>query len=82
MISHDRWRLPSASVSFLGARANALLESNRREPTFETVLRTMYESGYTGDVYPPASLWNVGDIAVFARYPFSKMLDEMRTGGF
>ena len=82
MVAHNQRRLPSASVSFLGARANALIDSKGSEPTFETILRAMYDSGYTGDVYPPPCLWNVGEVGVFARYPFSKALDEMRTGGF
>jgi len=82
MIANHPRRLPSASVSFLGARANSLLDESEREPSFETVLRTMYDAGYTGDVYPPPALWNAHDVGVYARYPFSKALDEMRSGGF
>jgi hypothetical protein len=82
MIAHNPRRLPSASVSFLGARANMLVDEHGREPSFEAVLKTMYDAGYHGDVYPPVSLWNAQDVGVFARYPFCKALDEMRAGGF
>ena len=75
-------RVPTASVSFLGARANVLRDDEGNEPPFETVLRTMYEAGYYGDVYPSPAMWHVGNTAVFARYPFSPALDEMRHGGF
>jgi hypothetical protein len=75
-------RRPSASVSFLGAHANMLTDGKRGEPSFETVLRTMYDAGYTGDVFPPPVLWHVGEVAVFARYPFATSLDTMRAGGF
>ena len=82
MIGHNARRLPSASVSFLGARANALIDDKGREPTFETVLRMMYEAGYTGDVYPPPAMWRVSDVNLFARYPFAGALDARRSGGF
>ena len=82
MIAHNPRRLPSASVSFLGARANALVDARGNEPTFETVLRTMYDAGYTGDVYPPPALWRVSDVGLFARYPFAGSLDNLRAGGF
>jgi hypothetical protein len=82
MLQRKPGRTPSASVSFLGARANKLLDSNAREPSFETVLRTMYERGYTGDVYPSPAMWHFGKIALFPRYPFSPALDRMRDGGF
>jgi hypothetical protein len=42
----------------------------------------MYAAGYTGDVYPPPALWQVSDVGLFARYPFSPALDTMRGGGF
>jgi len=82
MIDRRPGRLPSASVSFLGAGANALVDHNREQPSFESILRTMYEAGYTGDVYPPTSMWRVAPISVFARYPFPQSLDVMRGGGF
>ena len=84
MIAHNPRRLPSASVSFLGARANALVERGAAgggEPSFEAVLRTMYDAGYSGDVYPPPALWNASDVGVFARYPFGRALDTRRSGG-
>ncbi len=74
-------RLPSASVSFLGARSNALVDSSDREPSFETVLRIMYEAGYTGDVYPAPAMWAAAPTAVYARYPFPPSLEAMRHGG-
>jgi hypothetical protein len=82
MISHNPRRLPSASVSFLGARANALVDTVGKEPSFEAVLRAMHSAGYTGDVYPPASLWTVRDVGLYARYPFAPALDRLRSGGF
>jgi hypothetical protein len=39
MIRRDSDRLPSASVSFLGARSNRLTDSRGREPSLESVLR-------------------------------------------
>ena len=74
-------RLPWASVSFLEARANVLLDQNGQPPTFEGVLKTMYEAGYTGDVYPSPSMWRAGATGVFARYPFPESLDARRSGG-
>jgi hypothetical protein len=82
MVRRKPGRLPSASVSFLDARANALLDRNGHEPSFEAVLRTMYEAGYTGDVYPSPSLWKRAPTGVYARYPFSPTLDRLRDGGF
>lgn len=82
MVQRKSGRLPSASVSFLGARANKLQDSNGREPSFETVLRAMYERGYTGDVYPSPAMWHFGRIGLFPRYPFSPALDRMRDGGY
>ena len=76
----DRW--PMASVSFLGAKSNRLVGPDGREPSFETVLRTMYEAGYRGDVYPSPSMWELAPTGVFASYPFPESLDEMRRGGF
>ncbi len=82
MIHRKSGRLPSASVSFLGARANKLLDGHGREPSFETVLRAMWDRGYTGDVYPSPAMWHFGRIGLFPRYPFSPALDRMRDGGF
>ena len=77
---HDRQ--PSASVSFLGARSNSLRDPEGNEPSLETVLRTMYEAGYTGDVYPAPSMWESAPTSVYARYPFPSSLESMRHGGF
>jgi hypothetical protein len=82
MIRRKPGRHPSASVSFLDARANALLDKAGEQPSFETVLRTMYEAGYTGDVYPSPSLWRSAPTGVYARYPFAPTLDRLRHGGF
>ena len=77
-----RVRLPVASVSFLGARSNRLIDAKTGdEPSFEAVLRTMYEAGYRGDVYPSPHMWGLGHVGVFPGYPFPPALDEMRRGG-
>jgi len=73
-------RLPVASVSFLGARSNRLIDEKGDEPSFETVLRTMYQSGYRGDVYPAPGLWSKGEVGVFATYPFPDGVQRMREG--
>ena len=78
---HDR--RPVASVSFLGARSNRLIDSaTGEEPSFESVLRVMFDSGFRGDVFPPPQLWRVHDAGVFSSYPFPASLDTMRDGGF
>lgn len=76
-------RLPTAAVSFLGSKANKLIDrSTNSEPTLETVLRTMLDAGFTGDVYPPPAMWNNAPEAVFARYPFPGSIERMREGGY
>ncbi len=75
-------RRPVASVSFLGARANALVDEHGQEPSFETVLRIMSDAGFTGDVYPAPWMWESAPTGVYARYPFPDSLDVMRQGGF
>jgi hypothetical protein len=82
MIARKSTRKPCASVCFLGARANQLRDANGGEPSFETVLRTMYEAGYDGDVYPAPWMWESTPTAMFARYPFPRSLTQMREGGF
>lgn len=82
MVRMRSQRLPSASVSFLGARSNALANPSGGEPSFETVLRTMYDAGYTGDIYPAPHMWDSAPTAVYARYPFPPSLETMRHGGF
>lgn len=80
MLRDRRERWPVASVSFLHAKANRLVGPDGREPSFETVLRTMYESGFRGDVYPHPEMWRFGHIGVFPCYPFPAGLDRMRAG--
>lgn len=83
MVEGRRARLPVASVSFLGARSNRLLDpATGEEPSFEAVLRTMHRAGFRGDVYPPPHLWHAGNVGVFPTYPFPSTLDRMRDGGF
>ncbi len=82
MVRRRTERLPVASVSFLGARQNYLRDRDEGEPSFETVLRTMHEAGFRGDVYPAPRMWEAAPTAVFARYPFPASLDRMRSGGF
>ena len=82
MIEHKPGRVPSASVSFLGARANRLMDQSGREPSFEAVLQTMYEAGYHGDVYPSPAMWQLPRVAMYPRYPFSPALEDLRRGGF
>lgn len=83
MLQGRRERIPVASVSFLNARANRLIESEKHavEPSFESVLRTMYEAGFRGDVYPAPRMWGLGHIGVFPSYPFPAGLERMRAGG-
>jgi len=73
-------RRPVASVSFLGGRSNRLLEAGGHEPSFESVLRTMYDAGFRGDVYPSPAMWQFGQVGVFPSYPFPPSLDRMRDG--
>ncbi len=84
MIAGRRERRPVATVSFLGANSNRLLENadsdNAIEPTFEAVLATMYEAGYRGDVYPSPRAWQTRDVGVFPSYPFPESVERMRGG--
>jgi hypothetical protein len=82
MVNARSGRRPSASVSFLDARANRLSGPGGEEPSFEAVLAAMYEAGYTGDVYPAPSMWHLGPVGLYPRYPFSPALDQLRSGGF
>ncbi len=82
MIHARTQRLPSASVSFLCARSNALRDEQDDEPSFETVLRIMHGAGYTGDVYPTPGMWGMAPTGVYARYPFPPSVESMRHGGF
>jgi hypothetical protein len=82
MLDGRRDRLPAASASFLGAKSNRLVGEDGNEPPFETVLRTMYEAGYRGDVYPCFGMWELAPTGAFATYPFPESLTVMRSGGF
>ena len=82
MIRNRPTRLPTASVSFLEAHANVLVDQSGKTPAFETVLRTMYQAGFTGDVYPSPSMWRSAPTGLFARYPFPDSLDVRRSGGY
>lgn len=82
MIDSRSERLPCASVSFLGAKSNGLFDEHGNEPSFESVLRTMFDSGYRGDIYPSLGMWELAPTAVWASYPFSDSLKVMRSGGF
>ena len=81
MVRRKTQRMPIASVSFLGARANALVDAQGEEPSFETVLRTMHDAGFSGDIYPAPWMWESAPTAVFARYPFPTSIERMRQGG-
>jgi len=83
MLKGRRERLPVASVSFLGAHSNRLIdERTGEEPSFESVLRSMRQAGYCGDVYPSPAMWSFGHVGVFPSYPFPASLDRMRAGGY
>jgi hypothetical protein len=82
MIENRYDRLPCASVSFLGAKSNRLIGPDGNEPSFEAVLKTMFEAGYRGDVFPSLGMWQLAPTGVFACYPFPQSLDVMRSGGF
>lgn len=81
MLGDRRERLPAATVSFLGARSNRLLDpASGQEPAFESVLRTMFNAGYRGDIYPSPAMWRFGHVGVFPSYPFPAGLERMRAG--
>ncbi|MEX2216742.1 MAG: hypothetical protein WD768_21690 [Phycisphaeraceae bacterium] len=82
MLHRRPQRLPVASVCFLGARANRLIDDTGSEPSVEDVLQVMYDSGYRGDVYPSLWMWDAGSRGVFARFPFPDSIRTMREGGF
>jgi len=78
---HDRRdRHPVASVSFLNARVNRLVDRSGHEPSFESVLRTMYSAGFRGDVYPSPASWRFGHVGVFPSFPFPAGLQRMLDG--
>ncbi|MBL8990943.1 MAG: hypothetical protein JNJ48_05115 [Phycisphaerae bacterium] len=80
MLRDRRDRLPVASVSFLNARANRLVDQTGKEPSFESVLRTMFGAGFRGDVFTSPSMWKFGHVGVFPTYPFPAGVSRMREG--
>lgn len=80
MLRGRRDRLPVASVSFLNARVNRLQDGEGKEPSFETVLRTMYQAGFRGDVFPAPAHWRFGNVGTFPSYPFPEGIEQMRKG--
>ncbi len=80
MLQGRRDRLPVASVSFLGARSNRLVGADGQEPSFETLLQTVYDAGFRGDMYPSPRLWQFGHVGVFPNFPFPEGLGRMREG--
>ncbi|MGD9790192.1 MAG: hypothetical protein AB7Q00_01960 [Phycisphaerales bacterium] len=80
MLRDRRERSPVASVSFLNARANRLEGADAKEPSFESVLRTMFDAGFRGDVFAPPAMWRYGHIGVYPSYPFPEGLERMRGG--
>lgn len=80
MLDGRQDRLPIASVSFLNAKANRLVGKDGREPSFEVVLRSMYDSGFRGDVYTAKAMWKAGHVGVFPTYPFPEGVERMRAG--
>lgn len=81
MLQGRRERQPVATVSFQGARSNRLVDADGREPSFETVLKTMFDAGFRGDVYPSPQMWSMAEVGVFPTYPFPESLERMREGG-
>lgn len=75
-------RMPTASVCFLGARANRLVDAHGEEPSFESVLKVMYEAGFRGDVYPVPWMWETAPTPMFPRYPFPDTLKLLCEGGY
>ncbi len=75
-------RRPVCTASFLGAKSNRLVidHDSQTEPTFETVLKTIYAAGFRGDTYPSPQMWQRADVGVFPSYPFPAGLDRMRDG--
>jgi len=80
MVTGRAERLPIASVSFLGASSNKLVDDSGSEPSFEAVLRTMHDAGFRGDVYPSPQHWSHGNTGVFPSYPFPDAIERMRSG--
>jgi hypothetical protein len=80
MLAERRERWPAAAVSFLNAKANRLVGPDGREPSFEAVLKTIFDAGFRGDVYTAPAMWRFGHVGVFPSYPFPESLERMRGG--
>jgi hypothetical protein len=85
MLADRRDRLPVCTVSFLNARANKLVNggagpASGAEPSFESVLKTVYHAGFRGDVYTSPAMWKFGNVGVFPSYPFPEGVERMRDG--
>ncbi len=80
MLRDRRERSPVATVSFLNAKVNRLVGPSGKEPSFEAVLKTMFEAGFRGDVYTSPDMWKFGNVGVFPSYPFPAGVDRMRAG--
>lgn len=80
MMEGRRERQPAATVSFLGAKSNRLLDHQGEEPPFEAALEAIHKAGFEGDIYPPVELWNCAPTGVFGSYPFPDSVDRMRQG--
>lgn len=76
LLESDRERKPCASVCFQCASTNRLVDGDGKQPSLETVLRTMYESGFRGDVYPSVDIWESASPEVFGTYPFARKTNE------
>lgn len=80
MLRERRERHPVATVSFLNARVNVLRGTDGREPSFESVLQTMYHAGFRGDVYASPAMWKFAPVGVFPSFPFPEGVSRMREG--
>lgn len=75
---HDRQ--PCASVSFLGAKSNRVLDHTGHEPSLEALLKAMHSAGFEGDVYPPPASWENARTGVYSHFPFPEMVTRVREG--
>ena len=73
---------PFEEPNRFGAKSNRLVDKDGSEPSFESVLSTMHDAGYRGDVYPSIRMWELAPTGVFATYPFPDSLKVMRSGGY
>ena len=71
-----------AAVGVLNLVLGLWLTSRALRVGGKSVLRTMHDAGYRGDVYPALGMWELAPTGVFASYPFPESLNVMRSGGF